>query len=262
MVIFTRVGWFILLIKSAIDFLFIYRLYRLYELSAEFNEYIKVTIAWAVVRIVISIIYRIRVKIYLKLLLKRLGAGFFEYRVKIINDKSINAFAFALPPIFGNAFKDKWRKFIGITTGMLKKCSKKEVNFAIAHELSHHRNNDLVVKLYSTILGKMLQFGLLFGKWFKSSPQGFLASLGIELGVKFILKKQELRADIDAFNYLHKAGINPEGGVIFFERLLKSADFEKSFIGKILLTILDEHPFLETRLRKQKELLNKIKGGN
>lgn len=71
MVVFTRVGWLILLIKSAIDFLFIYRLYRLYELSAELNEYVKVTIVWAIIRIAIYIIYRIRVKIYLKLLLKK-----------------------------------------------------------------------------------------------------------------------------------------------------------------------------------------------
>lgn len=141
---------------------------------------------------------------------------------------------------------------------MLKKCSKDEVNFAIAHELSHHRNNDIVITLNTKIFGGMLKFGFYFFNVFKSSNLNLLATLGIELGSNFILKNQEMRADTDAFFYLRKAGLNPDGGVKFFNRLLKSTgSFEKSLLGKIFVFVFSDHPLTEKRLKNQKELLEK-----
>lgn len=184
----------------------------------------------------------------------RLGEGFFEYKIKIIKEPSINAFAYTNTSFLID--KDN-KKYIAVTTGLLKKCSKDEVNFAIAHELSHHRNNDIIVKFYSQFFSMLIKFGIGFFKLFKTGTiLGFLASFGIEMGVNFLLKKQELRADIDAFNYLNDAGLNPEGGIKFFERLKNSKDnAEKTILGKILLLILDDHPFLEKRIKEQKELI-------
>lgn len=253
MIIFRRVGWFILIVRLFIDLFFVYYIYRLYKSSAGFGEYLDALAIWAVIRFVICILYRLRAKLYVRLLLKKLGASFFEYGVKIVKDTSTNAFAFQKTPFF----RGKIKKYIGITTGMLKRCSKDEVNFAIAHELSHHRNNDIIVSVYTRLADALLKFGFSFIRFFKTSPLlGFLVGLGAMMGLKLILKKQELRADIDAFNYLKDAGLNTEGGLKFFQRILKDADdFEKSIFGKILLLILSDHPFTEKRIKKQQELL-------
>ncbi len=253
MIIFSRVGWHILIVKFIINLIFLYSIYHLYKISASFSQYLEVVFIWIASNIIIGIIYKINVKFYIKRLLMKLGTGFWEYKVKIIKDPSINAFAYKRLGFFS----DKEKKYIGVTTGLLKKCSKDEINFAIAHELSHHRNNDIVVSFFTKVFGKLFKSGLGLIKTFKSgSVLGFLASLAIEVGIKFLLKKQELRADKDAFHYLKEAGLNPSGGLKFFERLKNNPDnLENTIFGKLLLTITDEHPFLETRIKKQRELL-------
>lgn len=105
----------------------------------------------------------------------------------------------------------KEKKVIGVTTGILKNVSEKEINFAVAHELAHHIKNHNIVKILTTTL---MGGGELLIQFFSSLTPGWaLVFLGLRVARSFIYQKQEYEADEVAYQLLRENGINPDGGL-------------------------------------------------
>ncbi len=83
-------------------------------------------------------------------------AGLPVPRIYIINDPSPNAFATGRDPQHG---------VVCLTTGLINKLEKSELEGVIAHELSHIGNRDI---LLSTVITVLVGFVILLADWFKN----------------------------------------------------------------------------------------------
>ena len=86
-----------------------------------------------------------------------IGAGMPKPRLYIINDDAPNAFATG---------RDPKHSAVAVTTGLLEKMNRVELEAVLAHELSHIKNYDiLVMTLAVTMVGMIALMSDLFLRW-------------------------------------------------------------------------------------------------
>ena len=115
----------------------------------------------------------------------KIASGIPMPRIYVINDSAPNAFATG---------RDPDRAVVCVTTGILEKLNKLELEGVIAHELSHIRNFDIrlmsivsilvgMVALLADIFTRSLWFGHGIGRRRDGSSQGVFLLIGIILAV-------------------------------------------------------------------------------
>ena len=137
-------------------------------------------------------------------------AGDYPYTFKVINDKSINAFALPGGPTF-------------VHTGLIAAADNEaQLAGVIGHEIAHvalrHGTNQAskanLIQLPAMLAGAIIGNGSMLGQ---------LAQLGIGLGANSVLLKYSRNAETDAdilgARMMAKAGYNPVEAARFFEKL-------------------------------------------
>jgi len=205
--------------------------------------------------------------------------------IYIIDDPALNAFATG---------RDPKRASVAVTSGLLQKLSRDELQGVIGHEISHIKNRDvLLMALCGVLLGtivilawyatRMLFFGAVFGGRRSSSSGGGQAQLIIlAVGIAFMIlapiaayliyfaisRKREYLADASSALYTRY----PEGLASALEKLasstsqLKSANqalapmyiinpFRKK--GRAAADLTSTHPPISERIR----ILRSMAGG-
>ena len=183
----------------------------------------------------------ISAKQHFSCLLRKLTSDWREYKITILRNKYINAFAY-----FSGG------KAIAVTDEAVKMLTVNELNFAFAHEVAHHKKNHLLVQIFS----KLALFGgiKLLGFLGVTLPLQILAFGVAHIGLKAVHKKEEHEADTMAVEMLNEAGITQRGAITFFERILEDEPKNKKFLHKLRYLFLDDHPWVEERLENVKSL--------
>ncbi len=146
------------------------------------------------------------------------------------------------------------KKAIGITEDFIKGFNSDEINFAIAHELAHHKKKHFIVQMWTEILsgaGISLLFWVLKISFFST----FLISSIVHISKKCLYKSEEQEADLLAIVILKKAGLSQRAGETIFLKFLKIDQPTGGIFRKIINAVLDDHPLLEKRLEKVKRLI-------
>ncbi len=137
-------------------------------------------------------------------------AGRFPFRFHVLNDRSVNAFAFPGGPIY-------------VDTGTLASIdSETELAAVLAHEMSHvalrHGTHQATKSI--PIAAAAAFFGSAVGD---DSTLAKLAQFGINFGAQSVLlhysREAESEADINGAIIMNDAGYNPNGMARFFKRL-------------------------------------------
>ena len=167
----------------------------------------------------------------------------YPYSFKVVQDKSINAFALPGGPTFTH-------------TGLISAADNEaQIAAVLAHEISHvalrHGTNQAskanLIQLPAIIGGELLGA--------RGGLTGALAQLGIGLGANSVLLKMSRNAERDAdlmgTRIMHAAGYNPIEMARFFEKL--EAQHGK---GGALVAFFSDHPNPEDRVKNvQNEIL-------
>ena len=135
----------------------------------------------------------------------------FPYTFKIVQEKSVNAFAMPGGPIY-------------IHTGLIAKANEAELAGVMGHEISHvvmrhstrQATRQMKAQIPLAILGGVL--GATVGGW-----TGSLAQMGISFTAGSVFMKYsrdaETEADMVGAQIMYDAGYNPQGIVTFFRKL-------------------------------------------
>src|SRR3954453_19553809 len=169
-------------------------------------------------------------------------AGGFPYTFKVVNDKSINAFALPGGPTF-------------VQTGLLSAIDNEaQLAGVMAHEISHvalrHGTNQAskanLLQLPAMIAGAVIGNGGLLGQ---------LAQVGIGLGFNSVLLKYsrdaEKQADLLGAQLMADAGYNPLEMARFFEKLAAQG-------GSRSATFFSDHPDPGDRTRYVEEEVREL----
>ncbi len=181
---------------------------------------------------------------HIRATIERLGEQPCEYyKVKVFFTDIENAFA----------YETSQGKAIGVTDKFLKRFNLDELNFAIAHEIAHHRKSHNSVRFWTEVLtgGGFRLFsslGILTG-W-----MGFLTAGVVQLLKKEFYKSEEHEADELAVQYLKEAGLTQQGAITFFEKL-SERDSRRGFLRKVINLFLEDHPYPEKRLERIRGLV-------
>lgn len=133
------------------------------------------------------------------------------YRFEITVVKSDVVNAFALPG-----------GYIVVFTGLLKKADNpEEVAGVLAHELNHVLQRHGLERIVKQ-LGLMAVVSIVLGN--PPGLGGVMKQLGVELIALKFGRAQETEADTTGLQLLHRAKINPEGMITFFQRLSEKDD--------------------------------------
>ncbi|MBX3318568.1 MAG: M48 family metallopeptidase [Nitrospira sp.] len=128
----------------------------------------------------------------------------YTFEVTVVKSDVVNAFA--LPG-----------GYIVVFTGLMKKAtSAEEVAGVLAHELNHVLQRHGLERIVKQ-LGFVAVVSIVLG----NSPGvgGIMKQLGIELMTLKFGRAQETEADLTGLQLLHRAKIDPNGMITFFERL-------------------------------------------
>jgi beta-barrel assembly-enhancing protease len=163
----------------------------------------------------------------------------FPYTFKVVEDKSINAFA--IPG--GHTY---------INTGLIKAASTEtELAAVMAHEINHvvaRHSTKQLTKQY----GYQLLAGLLLGN------QGDLAKVAADLfgkaGMMYYSREMESQADYLGVETMYKAGYNPQGMVTFFRKLEASAKENPGSLNKFFAS----HPQTPDRIQNIQQEIAKL----
>ncbi len=192
-------------------------------------------------------IFKRTIKTYIKNLIERLGEDSDQYIIKVFNSLEIEG-----PNAF--AYYEGDKKAIGITEDFVKGFNSNEINFAIAHELAHHKKKHGIIKVWSEILSRV-GLSLIFWIFKVSSIPSFLISSLVHLTKKAFYKSEEEEADTIAIEILKSAGLSQRGAETFFLKLLKYDPPKRGLFRKLLNIIFEDHPFPEKRLEKIRGLI-------
>lgn len=128
----------------------------------------------------------------------------YTFDITVVKSDVVNAFA--LPG-----------GYIVVFTGLMKKAeSPEEVAGVLAHELNHVLQRHGLERIVKQ-LGFVAVVSIILG-----NPQGvggLMKQLGVELMTLKFGRAQETEADLTGLQLLHRAKINPDGMITFFQRL-------------------------------------------
>jgi Zn-dependent protease with chaperone function len=134
----------------------------------------------------------------------QISGNAYSFEVTVVKSDVVNAFA--LPG-----------GYIVVFTGLMKKAENpEEVAGVLAHELNHVLQRHGLERIVKQ-LGFVAVVSIVLG-----NPQGvggLMKQLGIELMTLKFGRAQETEADLTGLQLLHRAKINPEGMITFFQRL-------------------------------------------
>lgn len=164
-----------------------------------------------------------------------------HYRFSILKDKknkeTINAFT--IPGGYIYIFKDL----------IDKTASDDEIAGVLAHEIGHTAARHVVKRLQAGIGLSAIQILMGVTGAIKDSRSAALSNLAMVELMTAYSRDDELLADRLAIKYMRKAGYNPNGMVIFLEKLQKINRDQpikpKSFIRT--------HPYLDDRIRQARQ---------
>ena len=196
-------------------------------------------------------------------------------KIYVIDDKSPNAFASGNSP-------DK--SSIAVTTGLMERLNREEIEGVIAHELSHIRNYDIrlstialalaaVVALVANVGTRMLWFGGGRRKSNKNDNNSLilfvlsivlliLAPLAATMAQLALSRNREYLADASAIELTR----NPQGLISALKKISDSPPMEKAdptsaalyidnpFKKKKKQSLLSTHPSTESRIKRLEEM--------
>lgn len=165
-----------------------------------------------------------------------------DWHFQVVNSSVVNAFA--LPG-----------GFIYVNRGVLERATKMdEVAGVIAHEIEH------VVRRHSVKQMEQVQganVGVALACALTRVCESQAAQAGIQVAGAAVFAKfsrgDEIEADEGGFNNVIRAGINPEGMLTFFQKLLAE---EKSNGNGNVLPWFQDHPGTEDRVADMQRMLN------
>jgi heat shock protein HtpX len=180
-------------------------------------------------------------------------------KLYIMHSPQINAFASGRNP--KNAI-------ICVTTGMLEKLDKREIEGVLAHELGHVANFDIRYMTLATVMVGMIAIiseMFLYSLWFRSGndnknivfiligiAMAILAPIVVQLVQLAISRKREFNADASAVKFTR----NPHGLIGALEKIQKENQPEKKvpkavaplFFSNPLKGLRSTHPPIEKRI--------------
>jgi len=204
-------------------------------------------------------------------------AGIPKPKIFLIDDSAPNAFATG---------RDPKHAAIAVTSGLLEKLNKNELEGVLAHELSHIGNYDIrlmtiVVVLYGIIA--LVSDFFLRSLWFRgrdrdSQGQAIFMLIGIVLAILApiaalliqlaISRKREYLADASGALLTRY----PEGLASALEKISRDHEplevanratahlyITNPFKGQSITTLFSTHPPAEDRIKKLEEMIGKIK---
>ncbi len=153
----------------------------------------------------------------------------YKFEIAVVKSDVVNAFA--LPG-----------GYVVVFTGLMKKAENgEEVAGVLSHELNHvlqRHGLDRMVKQ----LGLIAVVTIVLGD--QQGLIGLMKQVGVELLTLKFGREQETEADITGLQLLHRAKIDPNGMIRFFERLSEK--------DKERVEILSTHPMSEHRAARLK----------
>jgi Zn-dependent protease with chaperone function len=159
----------------------------------------------------------------------------YKFEVSVVRSDVVNAFA--LPG-----------GYVVVFTGLMKKAeSGEEVAGVLSHELNHvlqRHGLDRMVKQ----LGLIAVVTIVLGD--QQGLAGLMKRVGVELLTLKFGREQETEADLTGLQLLHRAKIDPNGMIRFFERLSEQ--------DKDRVEILSTHPMSEGRAERLKAELGSL----
>ena len=133
----------------------------------------------------------------------------YRFDVTVVKSDVVNAFA--LPG-----------GYVVVFTGLMKKAdSPEEVAGVLAHELNHVLQRHGLERIIKQ-LGFVAVVSIVLGN--PPGLGGVMKQLGIELMTLKFGRAQETEADTTGLDLLHRAKVNPEGMITFFQRLAEKDD--------------------------------------
>lgn len=165
----------------------------------------------------------------------------FQYSFDVIDSKDVNAFALPGGPVF-------------MYTGLLDKLkTEDELAGILAHEVTHVQNQHWA-SAYADNQKRQLGIGLLLGVFGIGRTGTQIAGLVDTLAFSLpYSRKHEIEADDKGFDYMVKAGYNPNGMADVFELLAKEGG------GGSGAEWLSTHPDNSRRVREIRERIAKSK---
>jgi predicted Zn-dependent protease len=128
----------------------------------------------------------------------------YTFEITVVKSDVVNAFA--LPG-----------GYIVVFTGLMKKAeSPEEVSGVLAHELNHVLQRHGLERIVKQ-LGFVAVISIVLGN--QQGLGGVMKQLGVELMTLKFGRAQETEADLTGLQLLHRAKINPNGMITFFQRL-------------------------------------------
>jgi Zn-dependent protease with chaperone function len=117
------------------------------------------------------------------------------------------------------------RPVITFTASMLGTLhNEDELAFVMAHEAAHHIRSHLDRGSRDALTGAVLLGGLATATGASAADVEALTQIGAQLGARTYSKEYELEADQLGTLITHRAGYDPEAGVVFFTRLPDPGD--------------------------------------
>ncbi len=154
----------------------------------------------------------------------------YTFDVTVVRSETVNAFA--LPG-----------GYVVVFTGLMKKAeSPEEVAGVLAHELNHVVQRHAMERIVKT-LGLVAIGSILFGD--QEGLVGLAKQLGLDLLTLKFGREQETEADVTGVHLIHRAKIDPQGMIRFFEKLSES--------DKLHLELLSTHPMSAARAERLKQ---------
>lgn len=179
-------------------------------------------------------------------LVKTIREPKYHYSFNIVKSKQLNAFCagggriYMLSPMiqFANSSKDM-------------------LAFVLAHEIGHSENQHILHTMEKNIKGQLIALLLSGNKKNRFAYLSTISHVIVSRGYGF---DKEHQADRCGFKYLVKAGYNPGGGAVFFQRLL-IAEKDGRSLGTKVRNYIYPHPKTSYRLKEQLQLLKHYSGG-
>ena len=153
----------------------------------------------------------------------------YAFDVTVVNNDVVNAFA--LPG-----------GYVVVFTGLMKKAeSGEEVAGVLSHELNHVLERHGMERIVKQ-LGIITVISIILGN--QQGLMGLMREISVELLTLRFGREQETEADVAGVQLLHRAKIDPDGLIRFFERLSEK--------DKERVELLSTHPMSQVRASRLK----------